>query len=447
MKNRLTKGLALGLSVIMVASLAACGGGESKPAGNGGAAPAATEAASNSGEKKVIKFFHRFPDDPANTFIESKIAEYEAAHEDIDIVISSAQNQPYKEKIKTVIGTEEQPDIFYSWAGEFSERFIRENLILDLTPYMEADQAWADSLIDSQMVNYTTSDGMIYGVPFRLDGKVFAYNRDIFDELGLEVPQTWDEFIACLDTIQADGKYTPIAEGNSDQWPAAHYIGTLNQMLVDGETRANDFDPTKGEFTDPGYEKALELMQQLVGYMNMGVNGMTHDMARQMFTTGQAAMCYVELVELTNIYMETEGTEFNWGMFMFPAVDGAGDPTILTGEPEGFVVSSQTQYPDECVEFLKWFLGAEVGAQQAVDVGWFNASEGVDANLEDAGLQEAYSLILNAHEMGPWFDAALYSTVCEEYLQQISNVIDGDAAADAMTKIQKSAAEAQTLVQ
>ncbi|MCQ2508625.1 MAG: extracellular solute-binding protein [Dorea sp.] len=446
MKNRIKKALAMGLSLMMVASLAACGGSsESSSSDKGSTATEAT--ASDSGDKKVIKFFHRFPEDPANGFIERKIAEYEEAHPDIDIVISSAQNQPYKEKIKTVIGTEEQPDVFYSWAGEFSERFIRENLILDLTPYMEADQAWADSLIDSQMVNYTTSDGMVYGVPFRLDGKVFAYNRDIFNELNLEVPTTWDEFIAVLDAIQADGKYTPIAEGNSDQWPAAHYVGTLNQMLVAGDTRSADFDPKTGEFTDAGYVEALAKMQELVPYMNMGVNGMTHDMARQMFTTGQAAMCYVELVELTNIYMETEGQEFNWGMFMFPAVDGAGDPTILTGEPEGFVISSQTKYPDECVEFLKWFLGPEVGAEQAVEVGWFNASEGVDANLTDEGLKEAYSLILNAEEMGPWFDASLYSTVCEEYLQQISNVIDGDAPADAMSKIQKSAAEAQTLVQ
>ena len=444
MNKGFKKGLALGLALMMAASLMACG--SSSDSASDGSAAAEAEA-TDSGEKKVIKFFHRFPEDPANSFIEEKIAEYEEAHPDIDIVVTSAQNQPYKEKIKTVIGTEEQPDIFYSWAGEFTERFIREDLILDLTPYLEADPEWADSLIDSQMVNYTTDDGMVYGIPFRLDAKVFAYNRDIFDELGLEVPTTWDEFIACLDVIQEDGRYTPIAEGNSDQWPGAHYVGTLNQMLVDGDTRASDFEVSTGEFTDPGYQTSLEMLQQLVPYMNMGVNGMTHDMARQLFTTNQAAMCYLELVEITNIYEETEGTEFNWGMFTFPTVEGNGDASILTGEPEGFVVSSQTQYPDECVEFLKWFLGSEVGAEEAVEVGWFNASKGVDANLTDEGLLEAYNLVLSAEEMGPWFDSSLYSTVCEEYLQQISNVIDGDDAAEAMEKIQASAQEAQTLAE
>ncbi|MDO5132821.1 MAG: extracellular solute-binding protein [Eubacteriales bacterium] len=446
MKKKIKRLLAVGLAAALVISLAACGSSTSGSSGSSSDQASGTEAAADS-NVKTIKFFHRFPDDPANSFIEEKIAEYEAAHSDIDIVITSAQNQPFKEKIKTVVGTAEEPDIYYSWAGEFSERFIRENLILDLTPYLEADSAWKDSLIESQMVNYTTADGMVYGIPFRLDGKVFAYNRDIFDALKLEVPATWDEFKAVLEKIKADGTYTPLAEGNQDQWPGAHYIGTLNQMLVADDVRAADFDPATGTFTDPGYVKALDLYQELVPYMNIGVNGMTHDMARQLFTTGQAAMCYIELVEITNLYQETEGTDFNWGMFVFPTVEGAGNPDILTGEPEGFVVSANTKYPDECVEFLKWFLGPEVGAQQAEVVGWFNASKGIADNLDDEGLVEAYNLIMNAEKMGPWFDASLYSTVCEEYLQQISDITNGDVSSeDAMAKIQATAKEAQTLV-
>ena len=335
MKKRFTRLLAMGIASLMAVSLAACGSSSSGSAGQTAGADSTVAANAGNGNVKTIKFFHRFPDDPANSFIEEKIAEYEAAHSDIDIVVTSAQNQPFKEKIKTVVGTAEEPDIYYSWAGEFSERFIREN-------------------------HYTTDDGMVYGIPFRLDGKVFAYNRDIFDELGLEVPTTWDEFLAVLDAIKADGTYTPLAEGNQDQWPGAHYIGTLNQMLVADDVRAADFNPKTGAFTDPGYVEALDKYQQLVPYMNIGVNGMTHDMARQLFTTGQAAMCYIELVEITNLYQETEGTEFNWGMFVFPTVEGAGNPNILTGEPEGFVISANTAYPDECVEFLKWFLGSSV---------------------------------------------------------------------------------------
>ncbi|MFR3124541.1 MAG: ABC transporter substrate-binding protein [Coprococcus phoceensis] len=100
-----------------------------------------------------------------------------------------------KKKLKVVVGGDDCPDIFFSWCGEFTERFIREDLILDLTPYLEADQEWKDSLMESQMVNYTLDDGMVYGIPFRLDAKLFFYNIDQFEEAGVEVPTTFDELI------------------------------------------------------------------------------------------------------------------------------------------------------------------------------------------------------------------------------------------------------------
>ncbi|MCI6886030.1 MAG: extracellular solute-binding protein [Lachnospiraceae bacterium] len=457
MKKNLKRTLSLGLAAMMALGVTACGGSSTDSAATTAEA-AATEAAKEeakesaapaaeaSGDVKVIKLFHRFPDDPCNSFIESKIAEYEAAHPDIKFEVTSAQNQPYKEKIKVVVGSDECPDIFFSFCGEFSERFIREGLLLDLTPYLEADKEWKDSLMETQMTEYTTADGMVYGIPFRLDAKEFFYNVDMFNELGLEVPETWDQFIEVLDKIQAAG-ITPIAEGNQDKWPACHYIGALNEQLVADDVRAKDYNAKTGEFTDPGYVEALEKYQQLVSYMNMGVNGMTHDMARLGFTQGQNAILFAELVEITNL--KQENPDLNWGMFKFPVIEGAkGNPDLVSGAPEGFAVSSKTKYPDECVEFLKWFLGSEVGAQQAEQVGWFNASKGVDEGLTDPSLISAYEVIANAKKMDIWFDNALYSTVCDEYLTQISDVTNGDISpADAMAKIQKVAKEAQSLVQ
>ena len=208
MKKSLNKVLSAGLAAMMALSLAACGGGSSDApattaaaggeAAGGEAAGDATQGAAASGDVKVIKLFHRFPDDPCNAFIEKKIAEYEAAHPDIKFEITSAQNQPYKEKIKVVVGSDECPDIFFSFCGEFSERFIREGLLMDLTPYLEADPEWKASLMETQMNEYTTADGMVYGIPFRLDAKEFFYNVDIFNELGLKAPETWDEFIKVL---------------------------------------------------------------------------------------------------------------------------------------------------------------------------------------------------------------------------------------------------------
>ncbi|MEW4411963.1 extracellular solute-binding protein [Clostridium sp. AN503] len=451
MKKRFwKKALCSVLAGMMVLSAAACGGGSSEPAagGNGGTAAAGTQAAGNqaaSGEQKVIKFMHRFPDEPYNSFIEGKLHEYEALHPDIKFEITSAQNQEYKEKIKIVVGGDDTPDIFFSWVGDFTERFIREGLILDLTPYMEADPEWKDSLIESQIEQYVNSDGMLYGIPFRLDCKLFFYNKKIFDENNLEVPKTWDEFINVCETLKAAG-ITPIGYGNQEPWSASHYIGTLNQIFVPDEVRAKDYNPTSGEFTDPGYVEALKHYQALLPYMTENPNGVKPDMGRTNFVMEMAAMYYAELIEIP--YIKADNAEMEFGMFNFPKVEGAkGNQDILTGVPEGFVVSSKTKYPDECVEFLKWFLGKEVGTAQCQEIGWFNAAKGTTEGLTDQALLDGYQAVMDAKAMSAWLDNALYSTVCDEYLTTVSDLTNGDITPEeAMAKIQAKAKEAQTLV-
>lgn len=302
MKKFTKRSIAALLAGIMAISLSACSAASNDGSNKDGSNTSKQETKSGSaqasqttGDKKVIKFFHRFPDEPFNGFIESKITEYEEAHPDIDIVVESAQNDAYKEKIKVVVGGKDAPDIFFSWCGEFSERFLREDLIMNLTPYLEKDKEWKDSLIESQLVNYT-KDGVTYGIPFRLDCKLFFYNTKIFEENGLKVPTKWNEFIEVCDKLKAAG-VTPISYGNQDKWPSAHYIGSLNQMLVSDEVREKDFDPSQGEFTDPGYEEALKLYQQLLPYCNDAVNGTTADMARTNFAMGKAAM-YLSLIHI-----------------------------------------------------------------------------------------------------------------------------------------------------
>lgn len=448
MKKRLLKKALCGaLAGIMVLSATACGGGGSADPTTAGAnaGGGATQAAAASGEQKVIKFMHRFPDEPYNSFIEGKLHEYEAMHPDIKFEITSAQNQEYKEKIKIVVGGEDTPDIFFSWVGDFTERFIRENLILDLTPYMEADAAWKDSLIESQLEQYTNKDGMIYGLPFRLDCKLFFYNQKIFEEHNLEAPKTWDEFMNVCETLKAAG-ITPIAFGNQEPWSASHYIGTLNQIFVPDDVRAKDYDPTSGEFTDPGYVEALEYYQKLLPYMTENPNGVKPDMGRTNFVMEMAAMYYAELIEIP--YIKQDNAEMDFGMFNFPKVDGAkGNQDILTGVPEGFVVSSKTKYPDECVEFLKWFLGKDVGTAQCQEIGWFNAAKGTTEGLTDQALLDGYQAVMDAKAMSAWLDNALYSTVCDEYLTAVSDLTNGDVTPqEAMAKIQAKAKEAQTLV-
>ncbi len=315
---------------------------------------------------------------------------------------------------------------------------------MDISDEFYNDEEWSSSLLLSQVNEYRDGD-VLYGLPFRLDAKMFFYNIDIFNELGLEVPETWDEFIQVCETLKQNG-ITPIAYGNQDQWPSSHYIGSINQMVVNNETRLKDLEPSTGEFTDPNYVLALDYYQQLIPYFNDSPNAYSHDMARNIFSQENAAMIYAELVEIP--YIKEENPDLNYGMFGFPLIEGEGDPTLLTGSPEGFVISANTKYPEEAIDFLKYLTGPEVGKQEVQEVGWFNAGKGIVDGLEDQKLLEAYEILEGAEKMAGWFDSSLYSTVCNEYLIVTSVLTNGEMTPEeAMSKIQKVAQEAQTLVQ
>lgn len=444
MKKRWRSIVALTMTAVMAMSVAGCGGSNGVDKSSAEKTEGGTQAGNT--DKKTIKFFHRFPDEPYNSFIEKKVQEYEEAHPEIDIEVMSAQNDPYKEKIKVLVGGDDCPDIFFSWPGEFSGRFIREGLVMDMTPYFDKDTEWKDSLLESQMAQYTTSDGMMYGIPFRLDAKIWFYNKDVFAECGIEeLPETWDEFLATCEAIKGKG-YTPIAYGNVDKWPASLLIGALNLLTVSGEVRDKDYAPATAEFTDPGYVEAMDYYQQLVPYFTEGAQGTAWDIARNSFSQGKAAMFYPEVVEIP--YILAENPDINMGMFSFPLIESNGDATILPGSPEGFLVSSKTQYPDECMEFLKWFLGPEVGAQMAKEVNWFNASKEAVNGIEDPMLKDAYNVIAQAQSMSPWFDNVLYSTVKEEYYTQLSDLTNGDVTPqEAMEKIQKVVGDSKSLLE
>lgn len=391
----------------------------------------------------TLKLFHRFPEANYTAFIDQVIAEFEEMHPNVRITTTSAANTPYKERIKVVLGSDQAPDIFFGWVGDFTNRFIRENLVLDITKYYESDPAWKDYMIDF-LVEPFYYEGGLYGMPFRVSSKAMYYNKNIFKEYNLNVPKTFDELLNVCKILQSKG-ITPIAYGNQELWPSSHYIGTLNQKVVDNDTRLRDYNPKTGEFTDPSYVRALELYTQLIPYFNPHSNGLTHEMARQSFSSQKTAMAYLETIEVG--YLEdTMPVPFDYGMFAFPAiVDGKGDQNFITGAPEGFWVSSRTKYPDIAVEFFKYLTGPDVGKRQVREIRWFNGTKGqIDETFTDEPIRDAYNMMLNASGLAYWLDNDLHAKLVDRYLTGTSELTNKDITPAAlMADIQRIAKEVQ----
>ena len=89
---------------------------------------------------------------------------------------------------------------------------------------------------DFAVAAWSTDDGSAtFCMPIASVIHGFMYNKDIFKELGLEVPTTEAEFFAVLDKIKENGSYIPMAMGTVDQWEAATMGYNIGPVYWKGE--------------------------------------------------------------------------------------------------------------------------------------------------------------------------------------------------------------------
>jgi raffinose/stachyose/melibiose transport system substrate-binding protein len=360
-----------------------------------------------------IDFFHRWPNEPRKSFYDQKIAEYMEAHPNVKINVDAVLNDSYKEKIRVLVSSDDLPDVFTSWSDSFAQNLVSSERIMPLNDILAEDTEWSGKIIESQFGGFTFDD-VTYGVPFTIDGKAFFYNKDIFKENNLEVPETYDEFIDVLDQLKAAGYENPLVEGLTNAWAISHYMGTIFQRIVDPAVTAVDYNQATGEFTDAGYVKGLEVFKQLTDYMGDVSTAIDHEAARNMFGNGEAPIVYMQFAE---IKMVEDIGKVDFGFFNFPAfANGLGDPGALTGAPEGWMLSKNA--PPEAVDFLKFLTSEETAFEFTKTDGQLNAIKGAvtEENTSPARM-EAYQIVLDATAPTPWFDNAVNINIADIFMR------------------------------
>lgn len=419
------------LLALLIASLTACQ--SSEPTGGT--------------DKVEIKFLHKWPQPEYSVYFDEVVAAFEKDNPNIKVNVEAVGDEPIKDKLRILMGTDNQPDVFFSWSGEFATKFVRSNNALDLTPYLEKDTEWKNSIMEAGLEPYTY-DGKSYGIPLRINGKFFVYNTEMFNKLGLEKPKTWEEFMTVLETLKQND-ITPIGFGNIYPWAGCHYLTGLNQKFVAQDVRLKDYNPKTGEFTDPGYIKALEYFKSLndKGYFIEGVNSTEHNMSNQMFYGEQVAMIYVELEEFQEVEDNLPG---KWDFFKLPDIaEGKGNQNYLTGAPDGFLVSAKSKHPDEAVKFLQ-YLTNKVNADKLVtQLGWPSPIIGaVNEENSPEFLVRGMKAIEEAEGMALWLDTDVHIKVSDVYLPNLQELLNGTKTPEQiMSEVQKVAKEVQSEVE
>jgi len=132
-------------------------------------------------------------------------------------------------------------------------------------------------------------------------------------------------------------------------------------------------------------------------------------------------MFYCELEEFVTINDEFQ----NFGFFQLPGgTGGQGDPKLLTGAPDGFMISGKTKYPEEAITFLKFVTSPEMGYEYVKRLGIPSAAVG--AVTEENALPivvEGLKAINEASGMALWMDTDMNIKIVEVYLPGMQALI------------------------
>ena len=191
-------------------------------------APGATTAPAAELEGK-ISFLHKYADPRYAPYFDAVVAAYMAENPKVEIEVMAETDQGVKDKLRVLAASNTLPDVYFSWAGDFTKKFVRGDLARDLTADVSGE--WKDSFTPAALEAYTY-DGKLYGVPFTLDAKYLVFNNKLFADNDVAVPTTFEELLAACDTFKAKGVADPMAFGNQFGWPAIHFMTQLNAYFV-----------------------------------------------------------------------------------------------------------------------------------------------------------------------------------------------------------------------
>ncbi|MBB2973839.1 ABC transporter substrate-binding protein [Mesorhizobium sp. RMAD-H1] len=217
----------------------------------------------------------------------------------------------------------------------------------------------------------------------------FIYNKDAFDELGLKVPQTEDEFFAVLDKIKENGTYIPMAMGTKDLWEAATMgYQNIGPNYWKGEEGRLALIKGEQKLTDPQWVDPFKTLARWKDYLGDGFEAQTYPDSQNLFTLGRAAIYPAGSWEISGFNTQAQ---FKMGAFP-PPVKKAGDTCYISDHTDlGIGMNAKTAHPEEAKKFLEWVASPEFAEIYANALPGFFSLSSAPVKMQDPLAQEFVS--------------------------------------------------------
>lgn len=368
-------------------------------------------------------------DEPAKSTQEGAVQRFMADYPNIKITQVHQQNDNYKQQLVVAMSSGQAPNIYVHWGGGPMAEYYNSGYANDITDmYAKYDHP---DFIDAAVAQ-STYDGKMLAIPFGgLSGCDIFYNKTIFKDLGLEVPQTIDELEEVCDTLKANG-ITPFSLANASKWTGSmYYMYLVARHSGNAEFDAAYTQENGGTFTSEAFIYAGEKIQDWVkkGYFPDGVNSLSADdnQDRALLYDGSAAMMLHGAWQVSGIKNDNEEWyNENIGVFRFPEDTEAKAKGVPQDVEIGTAIGMGMSFNcykedgsvdqdmlDACYVLATQYYNDDTYNNDQLSTGTQPSIKGMEENIDDPNMKIIADVFFNASNVQLWYDQYLPASVTE----------------------------------
>ncbi|MBO5522190.1 MAG: extracellular solute-binding protein [Roseburia sp.] len=281
-----------------------------------------------------------------------EIAErFNEAHDDIHLTIDSPNEA--MTILKTRFIREDYPDIVGIGGDINYSNFLDADLFMDISDLEETGMVKQSYLDMDKELEFIPQEG-IYALPYAANAAGILFNQDMFEEHGWEIPETWEEFTALCEEIDASG-IQPIYLGYKDTWTCLAPWNALAVGLTDSDT-CSQVNMGNTTFSET-YRETAEKMKDLLAYAEPNPYAYGYNDACTAFARGQSAMYPIGSYAIPQI--KSVNPDMNIGSFPFPANEREEDNVLNSGIDLQFCVMKNTENKEAVYEVLRFLYEDE----------------------------------------------------------------------------------------
>lgn len=327
-------------------------------------------------EKEEINLtFSWWGKDSRHDYTIAAIKEFEKQNPNIKVNLQYSEYTGFQQKTNVQLTSHTEADVMqleYAWVNLYSpngEGFYDLNTVssdLNLKNYSDVS------------LGYGTINSKINALPIAINGKVFIYNKDIYDNYGLELPKTWDDLYKAAEVMSKDGIYPFDVEPKAVFMVASAYMEQkTGKPIIDENDTFN--------FTEAEVQGMIDFYVDMI---QKGVVQSPTDRDESNIKNGTTAGSFQWIINAETYKGFIEGEAGGTMAFSnAPVMDGATRSGWYVKPATMYSISKNTKHPKEAAQLLEFLVSSpEMNVGQGLD-------KGIPANEQAKKVLEENSLL------------------------------------------------------